>query len=216
MPIKKTWGWIASTAACVAMLAPTSAFAGADTPPPVPPLDEATCAHQPLMPALAPFGDVNLYTLAPGGAFADATGWQLAGGATITSTTQPDGTVGGVLELPGKSQATSPPMCITVDYPMGRVWVRNASDDEDLRFSVQYWDKEKLEWTKPKENGKFKADKEGGWNLSKELDIKPDKDDPGWQQVRFTLHVNGDPRKHLVQVDNLWIDPRASTTVVTG
>ena len=38
---------------------------------------------------------------------------------------------------------------------------RAASDDEDLRFSVQYWNKEKLEWTKPKENGKFKADKEG-------------------------------------------------------
>ena len=67
-----------------------------------------------------------------------------------------------------------------------------------------------LEWTKPKENGKFKAQKDGAWALSKELDIKPDQDDPGWQQVRFTLHVQGDPRKHRVQVDNLWIDPRAS------
>ena len=193
------------------MLATASpAMGAADTPPDVPPLDEATCVHQPLLPALAPFGDVNLYTLAPGGAFTDATGWQLAGGATITPTTQPDGTEGGVLDLPGKSQATSPVMCITADYPMARLWVRNVMDDEDVRFNVQYWDKEKLEWTKPKENGKFKAAKDGAWALSKELDIKPDEHDLGWQQVRFTLHVQGDPKKHRVQVDNLWIDPRAS------
>jgi hypothetical protein len=101
-------------------------------------------------------------------------------------------------------------MCITTEYPMARLWVRNVADDEDVRFNVQYWDKEKLEWTKPKENGKFRSEKDGVWALSKELDIKPDKDDPGWQQVRFTLHVQGDPRKHHVQVDNLWVDPRAS------
>jgi hypothetical protein len=210
MPIKKTWGLVASLTGAIAMLAPAGAMADADTPPPVPPLDESTCAHQPLTQALLPFGDLNLYTLSPGGAFSNAYDWQLAGGATLTTATQPDGTTGGVLDLPGKSQATSPVMCITRDYPMARTWVRNATDDEDLRFSVQYWDTEKLEWTKPKENGKFKADKEGSWNLSKELDIKPDEKNPGWQQVRFTLHVNGDPKKHRVQVDNLWIDPRAS------
>ena len=210
MPIKKTWGLVASIAAVTAMSVPSAAFGAAETPPPVPPLDEATCAHQPLTQALLPFGDTNLYTLSPGGAFSNAYDWQLAGGATLTTSTQPDGSTGGVLELPGKSQATSPVMCITRDYPMARAWVRNAADDEDLRFSVQYWDNEKLEWTKPKENGKFKAAKDGGWALSKELDIKPDENNLGWQQVRFTLHVQGDPRKHRVQVDNFWVDPRAS------
>ena len=210
MPIKKTWGLIASTATVAAMCLPSAAFGAAETPPAVPPLDESTCKHQTFTQALLPFGDANLYTLSPGGGFDDASDWQLAGGATLTTSTQPDGSTGGVLDLPGKSQATSPPMCITRDYPMARTWVRNAADDEDLRFNVQYWDAEKLEWTRPKENGKFKADKDGGWNLSKELDIKPDKDNSGWQQVRFTLHVNGNPEKHHVQVDNLWIDPRAS------
>jgi len=32
----------------------------------------------------------------------------------------------------------------------------------------------------------------------------------GWQQVRFTLFVQGDPTKHRIQVDNFWVDPRAS------
>ena len=209
MPIKKTWTLMALSA--VAVMAPAApAFGAADRPADVPPLDESTCAHMPLSQALLPFGDTNLYTLAPGGAFSNAVDWQLANGASVTTSTQPDGTVGGTLELPGKSQATSPVMCITRDYPMARTWVRNISDDEDLRLSVQYWDKEKSEWTKPKETGKFKADKDGKWALSKELDIKPDMDNLGWQQVRFTFHVNGDPDKHRVQVDNFWVDPRAS------
>ena len=209
MPIKKCWKAVI-TGSAIAVLSASPALGAAETPPAVAPLDESTCAHMPLSQALLPFGDSNLYTLAPGGAFSNAVDWQLAGGASITTSVQPDGTVGGVLDLPGKSQATSPVMCITQDYPMSRIWVRNVTDDEDVRFNVQYWDEEKLEWTKPKENGKFKADKQGNWNLSKELDIKPDDEDPGWQQVRFTLHVQGDPRKHRVQVDNFWVDPRAS------
>ncbi len=209
MPIKKVWQIAATVSAVAVMVSATPAFGAAETPPPVPPLDESTCVHQPLTQALLPFGDTNLYTLAPGGAFSNALDWQLAGGATLTTTTQPDGTVGGVLDLPGKSQATSPVMCITSDYPTARLWSRNVSDDEDVRFNVQYWDEEDLEWTKPKENGKFKAEKDGSWKLSKDMDIKPD-DDPGWQQVRFTLHVQGNPEKHRVLVDNFWVDPRAS------
>ncbi len=210
MPIKKTWRPLASLTAVVAVFATASpAFGAAESPPPVPPIDTSTCTHPTFSQALLPFGDANLYTLAPGGAFDNAADWQLAGGATITSTTQPDGSVGGVLDLPGKSQATSPVMCITPDYPTARIWSRNASDDEDVRFNVQYWDADKLEWTKPKENGKFKATKDGVWTLSKEMDVKPD-EDVEWQQVRFTLHVQGDPKKHRVQVDNFWVDPRAS------
>jgi hypothetical protein len=208
VPIKKSWQVVALSSA-IAVLSASPAFGAAETPPLVPPLDEASCAHPEFTQALLPFGDANLYTLAPGGAFSNAVDWQLAGGATITEAIQPDGSVGGVLDLPGKSQATSPVMCITADYPMARLWSRNVSDDEDVRFNVQYWDAEDLEWTKPKENGKFKAHRDGAWELSKEMDIKPSRD-PGWQQVRFTLHVHGDPRKHRVQVDNFWVDPRAS------
>ena len=208
MPIKKTWRISAlSVAAVMAMTSP--AYGAADTPSPVPPIDASTCAHPTFTQALLPFGDANLYTLAPGGAFDNASDWQLAGGATITTSTQSDGSVGGVLSLPGKSQATSPVMCITPEYPTARLWSQNLAEDEDVRFNVQYWDAEKLEWTKPKENGKFKATKDGVWTLSKEMEVKPD-DDLYWQQVRFTLHVQGDPKKHHVLVDNFWVDPRAS------
>ena len=157
MPIKKSWRPLIAVAAAAAMLvaaSPASATVAA-TPPAVPPLDEAACAHPALSQPMDIFGDFNTYGLAPGGMFNDATGWQLAGGAKIVSTTQSDGTTGSVLELPGKAQATSPPMCITSDYPMSRLWSRNVSGNEAVSFNVQYWDKETGQWTSPKDNGGF-------------------------------------------------------------
>jgi hypothetical protein len=210
VPIKKCWQVISLGSAIALMGFASPAFAvTAQTPPPVAPLDEATCAHPELSQPLLGFGDSNLYSLAPDGAFDNGgAGWQLANGATINQTVQPDGSFGGVLDLPGKSQATSPPMCITVDYPTARLWSRNITGTDGVSFNVQYWDKDKGEWTKPKDNGGMKGEKQN-WTLSNDMPIKPDPKNLGWQQVRFTLIAGGDPKKRF-QVDNFWVDPRAS------
>ena len=207
MPIKKSWQVIVLGSAIAVMATASPALAAtAQTPPDVPPIDESTCAHPELTQALLPFGDANLYTLAPGGAFANATGWQLANGATITTTVQPDGTTGGVLNLPGKGQATSPVMCITADYPTARLFVRNLEGGDNVSFNIQYY--RNGAWTKPKDNGGFDGDKKN-WTLSPDMPVTPDVNNLGWQQVRFTLLGGGDNRK-LQQVDNFWVDPRAS------
>jgi hypothetical protein len=205
MPIKKTWGVVASFVASLAIASPAFG-ATAITPPDVPPIDESTCAHGSFAQALLPFGDANNYVLAPGGAFDNAGGWQLAGGASIATALQPDGSTGSVLNLRGKSQATSPVMCITADYPTARLWVRNVEGGEAISFNVQYY--RNGAWTSPKDNGGFKGDRKN-WTLSTELNVTPDTSNPGWQQVRFTLVGGGDTRK-VQQVDNFWVDPRAS------
>ena len=209
MPIKKTWGPITSfAAAAIASLAfASSAFAAtAQMPPDVAPIDEASCAHGDFAQTLLPFGDVNNYVLAPGGAFENATDWQLANGASIVTTEQPDGSSGNVLNLPGKGQATSPVMCITSDYPTARLWVRNLEGGDNVSFNVQYY--RDGAWTRPKDNGGFHGDRKN-WTLSNDMPVSPDVNNPGWQQVRFTLLGGGDNRK-LQQVDNFWVDPRAS------
>jgi hypothetical protein len=249
LPIKKSWrlvGSIAALAAALATASPASADV-ADTPPAVPPLDEGSCTHPELSQPMSIFGDFNTYGLAPGGMFSDADGWQLSGGAKITSATQPDGSTGGVLELPGRSQATSPPMCITADYPMARLWSRNVSGNGSISFNVQYFDTQTGQWTSPRDNGLFGgsylwiqnfdwsqySDRESawaayagspfgqwlkdagivngvkaGWRLSPEMSVTPSVD-PGWQQVRFTF-VADDGKKSRFQVDDFWVDPRAS------
>jgi hypothetical protein len=201
-PIKKAFG-----VSLLASLALTSSAFGAvgQTPPPVPPLDTATCEHQAFSQPLLAFGDTNYYVLAPGGTFAPGgSSWYLMGGAKITPTVQSDGTTGGVLQLPGKSQASSPVMCITNDYPMARLFSRAVSGTDTISLNVQYW--RSTGWTRPRDTGGFAADK-SRWTLSGMLPILADQR-TGWQQVRFTLVAGS--RNSTSQIDNFWVDPRAS------
>jgi hypothetical protein len=166
------------------------------TPTPVEPL--ASCSHGEFSQPLLPFKDRNLYTLAPGGDFEGPTSWELSRGATV----QADDSRGGVLDLPSGAQATSPPLCITADYPRSRMFVRNVEGGEGVFFYVSYLRND--EWTAPKRTGQFHGDKRG-WTLSGGLNIQPN-GHPGWQQARFTV-VAGGTDSHF-QVDDFWVDPK--------
>ena len=157
MPIKKALRpvTLVVTAATMLVAAGSASATVATTPPSVAPLAEDKCVHGEMSQALEIFGDYNTYTMAPGGLFDSADGWQLTTGARIVSTTQPDGTTAGVLELAGGSQATSPVMCITQHYPMARIWSRQVSGKETISFNVQYLDKQTGLWTSPQDNGDF-------------------------------------------------------------
>ncbi len=203
MPIKKVWCLASAFVASLAIASPAFG-ATAPAPAPVAPLDESACAHQAFSQSLLSYGDTNNYVLAPGGAFSNALDWQLAGGATLTTTTQPDGTAGGVLQLPSKSMATSPVMCITDDYPTARVFGRNVSGGDKVYLNTQYWNGK--EWAKPKDQGGFTGDK-SKWALSDPLPLTPSATD-SWQQVRFTFYAGG--KNSTFQVDDFWVDPRAS------
>ena len=190
-------------AAAGASIGTTPALAAtAATPDPVAPLAscEAPATSQPFL----AWKDSNLYALAPGGSFdaLDGGGWAFGGGARIVSTTQQDGTTGGVLDLPSKSQATSPPVCITSDFPTARLWVRNVVGSEGVYFNVQYL--RNGVWSSPKDNGQFHGEK-SNWTLSGAMNISPDST-PGWQQVRFTFLAGGTTSRF--QENDFWVDPR--------
>ena len=196
---------LAGLATAAALLAPATARAAAPsatTPPPVDTL--ASCAAGNFSQPLLGLKDKSYYTLAPGGAFdSDTTdGWQFSGGASIVPAPQSDGGVGNVLDLPSGSQATSPPMCITTDYPTARAAIRNVVGKDGVSFNVQYY--RDGAWTDPKNNGQFHGEKMG-WSLSPRLNIHPYKT-TGWQQVRFTFLAGGTAGDF--QVDDFWVDPR--------
>jgi hypothetical protein len=163
----------------------------------------SACAAQSFTQALAAFRDSRYYTLAPGGDFAPGSDWQLSGGASIAETGQADGTSGGVLDLPSKAQATSPVMCITSDYPIARLNVRNLKGAEGVFFYVSYF--QNGQWTAPKNTGQFHGD-HADWTLSNPMNVQPAKT-AGWQQVRFTFVAGGNTSRF--QVDDFWVDPRA-------
>jgi hypothetical protein len=190
--------------AAAALATPAAAQAStAAAPPAVAPLD--ACVSPALSQPLLALKDANLYTLAPGGAFEPGStgGWQLAGGASFVQTTQADGSSGGVLDLPSRATATSPPMCITSDYPTARLHVRNIVGAEGVFFNVQYW--RNGAWTNPKDTGQFHG-AGNAWSLSGKMNIQP-AGTAGWQQVRFTFLGGGNTSRF--QVDDFWVDPRA-------
>ncbi len=172
------------------------------------------CTHPPVSQVFAEIGDKALYALAPGGYFDDATsaGWSFSNGATVVRAMQADGSTGAVLDLGSDGVATSPPLCITSDYPTARLRSRNLIGKDKVSFAVSYL--RDGVWTKPKRTGTFQGAKEkekgkgrGGWALSKRLSLKPAKG-PGWQQIRVSFIGGG--KESRFQVDDFWIDPRAS------
>jgi hypothetical protein len=167
----------------------------------------SACSEPALTQPFSFVNDRNLYTLAPGGTFdsAASAGWELTNGASIVATTQTDGTVGGVLDLPSKAQATSPILCITSDYPTARLHVRNLAGAEGVFFYVSYW--RNGAWTAPKNTGQFHGDGKGAWTLSNPMNVQPS-GTAGWQQVRFTFVAGGNTSRF--QADNFWVDPRMS------
>jgi hypothetical protein len=194
MPMKKTWGRIASLSTVVVALAAAAPASAVTTPTSLPPV--AGCSAPSFSQPLLGYGDSNYYALAPGGSFdAGGPGWELSGGAAV---------VGGALDLPSRSQATSPVMCITSDYPTSRLFARNV-DGKTQNVTLYTSLYKNGAWLKPKNTGHF--DHFGtSWTLSQPLNNKP-AGVAGWQQVRFTLAAAD--KSHL-QVDNVWVDPRAS------
>jgi hypothetical protein len=203
--MNRTRALAAGLVAAATLIAPAAArAANVVTPPPVDPLP--SCAAQEFSQRLLALKDNNYYTVAPGGEFEDGTtdGWQLSGGAGFVQAPQLAGALGTVLELPTGAQATSPPMCITTDYPTARLAVRNVTGGDGVSFDVQYL--RNGEWSAPRENGKFHGPGHSEWALSSPLKVQPDKTS-GWQQVRFTFVAGG--KGSVFQVDDFLVDPRA-------
>jgi hypothetical protein len=148
--------------------------------------------------------DRHYYTLAPDGDFAAGsdTDWELIGGAQVVQTTQPGGSTGGVLELPSRSEAVSPVMCVSVDYPTARLAVRNVVGGDGVFFYVSYL--KNGQWSAPKNTGQFHGE-HSDWTVSKPMNLQPTKTS-GWQQVRFVFVAGGNASRF--QVDDFWVDPR--------
>jgi hypothetical protein len=149
------------------------------------------------------WGDFRDYVLAPYGDFENSAlpGWILEGGATAMR----DAAGRGVLRMPEGSTATSPAMCIDLNYPTMRYFVRDAdADSARLRTQVMYVD-HATAYT-PYTVGKLTA--KPNWRLTEDIEIEPERGgvDPGWRRVAFRLVAPRDEGD--IRIDDFYIDPR--------
>ena len=189
----------------LAALLLTGVLAGpalANTTPIQPPaVDTSACVDPQLSQPFVSSGDTNLYTLAPGqtpDSF-DGAGWTLSGGAQVTDAQLADGQTGSTLDLPSGSEAVSPVMCVTADFPTARAITRGASAG-GITFSVSYAGTKTAE--KAKKTGKIQT-KGAGWSLSDPFSTNPGTL-AGWQLVQFTFSAT----TARAQLYDFYVDPR--------
>ena len=166
----------------------------------------AGCSGQSFVQPFTAFKDSNFYTLVNGSEFATAAeGWELSGGAQVISTTYPDATTGGVLDLPSGSKAVSPPVCVTLLYPTARVWVRDVKGSEGVAVDVSYAGT--VTAVTPKNVGQVHG-QQTNWTLSNPINVQPQTAGPGEEArtVRFVFIAGG--KTSDFQVYDLYVDPR--------
>jgi hypothetical protein len=102
------------------------------------------CSYTGAEQVFGPWGDRHHYVLAPDGGFeAGAKGWALRGGAGVVEGNEPfyvnDADDSQSLSLPAGSSAVSPPICMSLDTPIFRMFARNGGDsDSRLRVEAVY------------------------------------------------------------------------------
>ena len=176
----------------------------------------ATCEAPLIEQPFLSLKDSREYVLAPGGSFEDGShaGWSLDAGAKVVAGNDPfnlRGALGAAddssLVLPAGASATSPMMCVDLNWPTMRfVAVQGEEKDSELEVEVLYPEAEekKASWHGAK---KFKAKRKDGWHATDDVKLSPDRGGKvaGGRPValRFT---NTDDRGSW-QIDNIYIDP---------
>jgi hypothetical protein len=207
---------VAAVTACAALsLGTTAALADSPVDPDGGVAAQTTYASQlecqtpSLLQPFADFKDNRNYVLAPNGDFSDASGggWQLADGARIVNTTRPDGTTGNALDLPSGGVAVSPTMCVDLDYPTARAWVRNVAGDGGVDVSVVY-DAGKEAHKAHKAGHVHGRAHDPSWSLSADVKVQPQLagKQQGWRRVAFVLAGTGKGGES--EVHGFFVDPR--------
>ncbi len=189
-----------TAAICSAALGLSAASALAASSPPAP----ATCAGQTFSQAFAAYGDTNEYTLVQGGNFNSASeGWELSKGAQIINAAGPKG---GVLDLPSGAVAVSPPVCVTLEYPTARVFVRDVKGSEGVAIGLAYAGTNRTV-ASPQNVGQVHG-QQTSWTLSNPINVQPQIAGPneGTREARFVFTAGGNTSEF--QLSGLYVDPR--------
>jgi hypothetical protein len=102
----------------------------------------ADCGYGDPSPFFAPWGDGATYMLAPQGDLSATDGWTLNKQATVVSSADPFSGAGQSLQFAKGAEAATPAMCVNLDHPTIRFFVRDfgGNGKSHLKVDVLYED----------------------------------------------------------------------------
>ena len=123
------------TASAIALAAPVAAHAGALV------ADAPNCDAQNAAQVFSPWADPAWYVLAPGGAAESGAGWTTSAGATVVAGNEPwqihGVTDGSALQLAPGATATTATMCIGIENPDLRLFVKGLNGSVSVESIVE-------------------------------------------------------------------------------
>jgi hypothetical protein len=176
---------------------------------------EATCSTPELFNPLTAFKDRRDYFVAPAGDFEDPAlpGWQLEGGASLTDGGSTHAVTGGTqgfsLSLPPGSSATSPEMCVDLNYPTFRFFATQLEQDTDAELAVDVI-YPALAKNNVRQAKKYRLKSKDGWQLTSDVKLEPQRlgKASGWRKIAIRFRVNPGNKPASYQIDDVLIDPR--------
>jgi hypothetical protein len=176
---------------------------------------EATCSAPELFNPLTGFKDGRDYFVAPAGDFEDPTlpGWQLEGGANLIGGGSTHAVTGGAqrssLSLPPGSSATSPQICVDLNYPTFRFFASQLQEDTDAQLVVDVI-YPALVKDNVREAEKLRLKAKDGWKLSDDIKLEPQRlgKQSGWRKIAVRFRVKPGKKAASYKIDDVLIDPR--------
>ncbi len=172
-----------------------------------------TCAAPQLVSAFAGVGDTRDYVLAPGGSFESKSlaGWQVqkakveGGGSPLELHGNDDNKQH--LKIPQGGSATSPAMCVDLNYPTMRLMAKAQKNKGQLKIEVVYPDSDNPVFHPV---GSLTAGESDKWQTSDDMPVFPERGgaSAGMRRValRFTSIAAGDETGDW-RIDDLYVDP---------
>jgi hypothetical protein len=175
---------------------------------------EATCTDPALINPLTGFKDRRDYFVAPAGDFENPQmpGWQLEGGAGLVAGGSTHAVLGDTnlsLSLPPGATATSPEMCVDLNYPTFRFFAAQLEEDTDAELAVDVI-YPALADKNVREAKKFRLKGKDGWELSDDIKLEPKRlgKQSGWRKVAIRFRVKPGKKAASYRIDDILIDPR--------
>jgi hypothetical protein len=175
-------------------------------------LEGADCGYGAPSQVFAPWGDQAMYTLAPQGDFSATDGWTLNKQATVAPSGDPFSGARHSLEFAKGAEAATPAMCVNLDNPTIRFFVRDLGGNGKSQLKVDVLYEDFSGHVKHLTIAKLRAGSE--WQpsviLPMYMNMLARASSSGLTAVAFRFKAEGLQKDETLAISSLLVDPFSS------